>query len=411
MGTTKKLTLLTTTTIAASVLATAAYAGAFALREQSAYYQGMSFAGNGTTNGTISSMYWNPATLAGAGDHITIEAHGSLILPNVEITQTGGANTNNLPTGEIGVDAFIPATYSAYRLNDQIVLGLSVNAPYGLATKAGPDWAGQVYGRTTRIVSYNAAPTVSYEVNEKVSLGLGLQLQYVDVRYTSASGQAAGDPTVVLAGTENSIGVGATAGISFKPFEGTEIGLGYRSPVRQDISGTIGTGGVSADVNLSPLTLPETVTLSAKHTFTEQIRGFATFEWTNWSRVTSYPVTVAANGAEATVINLNYDDGYYLAAGAEYDFNEKLTLRAGVAYEWSPVSDAVRTVRLPDNDRIWTSAGLTFKPKDNLALDLGYTHIFGTDTTISEDSNAPVTFIGTADSQVDIFSAALRYQF
>lgn len=411
MWATKKLTLLTSTAVAASLLATAAYAGAFALREQSAYYQGMSFAGNGTTNGTISSMFWNPATLAGAGDHITIEAHGSVIIPNVKITQTGGTATNIGSSGDIGVDAFIPATYTSYRVNDQIVLGLSVNAPFGLATKSGPDWGGQVYGRTTKIESYNATPTVSFEVNDKLSVGLGLQMQYITVRYTNATGVAAGSSTAILKGTENSLGLGATAGISYKPFEGTEIGIGYRSPVTQNVSGHLdnGAGGYFA-VDLASLTLPEMVTVSAKHTFNDRIRGYATFEWTNWSRVTSYPVTFAANKATATTINLNYENGYYLAAGGEYDVNDKFTVRAGAAYEWSPINDQHRTVRLPDNDRIWASAGFTYKPMDGLSLDLGYTHIFGTDTDIVEDS-AAVSFIGTADSQVDIFSAALRYSF
>ena len=53
------------TLVAAITLATfpAAKAGGFALREHSAYGQGMSFAGV-AAGGSLSSMFWNPATLS-----------------------------------------------------------------------------------------------------------------------------------------------------------------------------------------------------------------------------------------------------------------------------------------------------------------------------------------------------------
>ncbi|ADZ69910.1 Outer membrane protein transport protein (OMPP1/FadL/TodX) [Polymorphum gilvum SL003B-26A1] len=65
-----------------------AAAGGFALREQSSYYQGMSFAGNATSGPSISSVFWNPATITGAGDGFTVEAHNSLILPQAKMNGT-----------------------------------------------------------------------------------------------------------------------------------------------------------------------------------------------------------------------------------------------------------------------------------------------------------------------------------
>ncbi len=84
----KKSVLLASTAVALSMVASSAFAGGFALREQSAYYQGMSFAGNGTTGESISSMFWNPATLIGAGKGLTIETHSSFIMPESDIDGT-----------------------------------------------------------------------------------------------------------------------------------------------------------------------------------------------------------------------------------------------------------------------------------------------------------------------------------
>ena len=55
-----------------------AQAGGFAIREQSAQFQGSSFAGN-AAGGGLSSMYWNPAALGQAGAGFSSESHYSVI--------------------------------------------------------------------------------------------------------------------------------------------------------------------------------------------------------------------------------------------------------------------------------------------------------------------------------------------
>ena len=103
--------------------------------------------------------------------------------------------------------------------------------------------------------------------------------------------------------------------------------------------------------------------------------------------------------------------------GAEYQFSHKLMLRAGVAFESSPVTDAVRGSRLPDTDSVWLSTGATYNWNERLALELAYSHIFLDDAPINLVPGNPNfnpalgTFIGTAHNQVDVISFALRYKF
>ena len=51
-------------------------------------------------------------------------------------------------------------------------------------------------------------------------------------------------------------------------------------------------------------------------------------------------------------------------------------MRGGVGYEISPITDQVRTPRLPDNDRFWASVGLSWKIAPFMRFDLAYTHLF-----------------------------------
>ncbi len=431
-----KALLFTSTAVAASVFAGAAFAGGFALREQSAYYQGLSFAGNGTTGPSISSVFWNPATITGARDGLTVEAHNSFIIPKGEIkgTHTQGANTlgagipaapitTAIDTGDIASDAWVGSTYIAYKLSDSTFLGFGFNAPFGLSTKVeNPNWAGAGYNRSSKVFSLNANPMVGYKINDMVSVAVGAQIQYIDVRLTNSAANPAFVPgSSILSG--DSLSVGFTAGVTVKPMEGTEIGVGFRSAVMHNLSGTVGlpvaSGALAAGTYgiTTKLITPETVTISAKQRITDSFRVLGTFEWTNWSRLEAPKVVLDLNNSVLTSLPFNYKDGYFVALGGEYDFNDKITLRAGAAYEWSPIDTAIRSARLPDNDRIWVSAGGSYTFNDSLSFDVGYTHIFGTDTDINivsghqDFSSTKGSLVGDVESSVDILTASLRYTF
>jgi long-chain fatty acid transport protein len=123
-------------------------------------------------------------------------------------------------------------------------------------------------------------------------------------------------------------------------------------------------------------------------------------------------------GTTAVALPIQYDDGWFFSGGAEYRWTERLTVRGGLGYELSPISDRVRTPRLPDNDKFWASIGLSWKVAPFAHFDLAYTHLWVKDTDINISATsgnpsftAPVAYIGTADSQLDIFSASLVVRF
>lgn len=412
--------------VAITGVASEAYAGAFALREQSAYYQGTSFAGNATSSQSISSMFWNPATIT-AHDGFTSESVSTFIVPTVEINPTSAvAPATTAPSGDIGVDAWIPSSYFGYQVNDDLYLGLAINAPFGLSTKPDQSWGGQYYSRTARIFSLNANPVVGYKVNDMLSVALGVQVQYIKLNIKNALSPALGfatSPSRELKGDD--IGFGFTAGVTYKPFEGTEIGLGFRSSIHHGVEGDVVMPGAFAPLSLvagnnpvdASLNTPELVTLSFNQRVNDQFRVLGTIEWSNWSRLKAPPIVLKSNGSSIGSLALNYEDGWFFALGGEYDWNEQLTFRGGFAYEMSPVSDATRGTRLPDNDRIWASAGMTYTYNDKLSFDLGYTHIFGTDTPINiaaghqDYQSFNGTLVADVDSSVEILSASLRYKF
>jgi len=398
-----------------------AQAGGFAVREQSATAQGYSFAGAASGSGYLSSMFWNPAVITMMPGWNS-EWHLSLIVPRIDINPVAPTPTLGFgSSGDIGQDAVIPTGYSSYQINEMLWVGLSSTAPYGLVTDPRENWAGQAYSRASKIFSVNVNPVVGVKVNDWFSVAVGPSLQYFDISLKRAIPGNPLDPiSIVFPGAPSAaldgddIGFGFTAGVTLTPFAGTTIGIGYRSQVEHDLEGTLSTP-VSRLPITAKLKTPDQVTVGLSQAITPDFTVHAGFEWTNWS-VLGEPDVVGPGGIVPLTIPLNYDDGFFYSLGFDYRLNNQWTLRAGVAYEESPIDTDIRSTRLPDNDRIWASIGASYQWNDKLSFDIAYTHIFSKDTEIRivpghQDYIDPLAFIADVDSSTDIVSVALRYRW
>lgn len=411
------------------ITSAAANAGGFALREQSAHGQGASFAGV-AAGGALSSMFWNPATMT-QQKGIQFEQVFSGIMPYASQTPTAGSTFGALGgVGDSGDDAIVPAGYFSYQVNDRLFVGMSINSPFGLSVSFPDAWAGRNFAENTNVRSYNFTPSIAYEINNWISVGVGVQFQYatggfvtgLPVNGFGVPGAAALTNTADL--QFNGWGYGFTAGVTLTPAPNTTIGIGYRSGINQKVDGSFSLpggplftpafGSTPGPVEMT-LRLPDTVTVGLRHRFSPQWTVLAGFEWSNWSRIGTSAVN-QTSGAPATLsggavtIPLNYKDGYFYSLGAEYDWSPSLTLRSGIAFEKSPVTDDVRTPRLPDNDRFWLSAGLSYKVNNKITLDAAYSHLFVKSTSVSNSLGA-IVYNGTVDAHVDIISLGLKYRW
>ena len=422
----KTSSLLLSIATAAPTLAAAsgaAFAGGFAVHEQSTQFLGSAFAGE-AAGGALSSMFWNPAAV-GQFDGIWSEAAYAVVLPHAEIAALPGSTlVPVLPSdsGDIDRDAVVGASYLSYQLSPNFVFGLSINAPFGELTKSNEIWAGQTLSREAKLETYNFAPTIAYRVVPGLIVGAGVQVEYIRAKLQAAAPLSLSPPTFTGVTTKgDDVGVGFTLGALWEPRAGTSVGLGFRSSIDHTLDGSFKVDGIGENVTAG-LQTPDLVALSLRQALAPQWTALATVEWTNWSRLDKLdtvckaagPPICAGPGSTINSLPLGWHDGWLFSGGLEHAYSQELTLRGGAAYELSPIQNPdERIAQVPDANRIWLAIGASYGLNwcgtwcDSSSLDLAYAHVFIEDASINRTEHG-VTLLANVQSSADVISVGFK---
>jgi long-chain fatty acid transport protein len=156
------------------------------------------------------------------------------------------------------------------------------------------------------------------------------------------------------------------------------------------------------------------------HQLNSQLQLLGDVMWTEWSRIdrlplrrTSGPLVGTPFGTLDTLV-FNFDDTWRFSVGANYKWTNQWTLRAGYAFDESPVPNAeTRSVRLPDEDRHWFSLGATYQLSPSGRIDMGYTFVSIKDAEINNNQTAANKGLvrGTYDANVNILSVSYQHTF
>jgi long-chain fatty acid transport protein len=428
---------ITSSCVALSLLgSTSAQAAGFYIQEQSVRGLGYAFAGSVTALDDPSTAYFNPAGMTQL-DGLRVQGAAHLLIPTSELTNTGSTTPGGggpIAGGDGGnpyQPSPVPNFFATYQFSDSLWGGFGVTAPFGLANEYDSDWFGRYDSIETDLTVIDFSPALAFKVNDALSIGGGINIQYADAKLTSAAFGGGTEGVSTLEG--DSIDFGYNLGVRYQPREGTILGASYRSAVSHELDGRISARGTTnADFDVSgraDLDLPDIATFGASQAINSKWRvmGQATwFGWNNFQDITAITdqnfsilgggITRAPGDVVSSVVQ-NYQTTWAYALGVEYDYSDTWTLRGGVQFDETPTTDLYRTSRTPDGDRTWIAAGATHKLKDNLELDLAATYIFIEDEEINVTRNnsfsAAVANTVSADTEgsVGIIAIGLTYKF
>jgi long-chain fatty acid transport protein len=438
----RSLLVLAVVTVACVFFFAGSAAGSgFAIIEQSAASAGYAYAGAAAVAEDASTVFFNPAgmTLLSGSE---VQLGGHYIVPSAKFENQGSTTVLGTPLtggngGDGGEPALVPNLFYTHRFANKWSAGIGITAPFGLVTEYDDGWVGRYYALKSDLATLNINPSVAYKINDQWSIGVGVSFQRVEVELSSAIDYGTGVARLTNnpAFSQNldgkatfeadDWGYGANVGLIFEPMAGTRLGLHYRSQIDHTAKGDAkfenpaglppGVGRTNSDIE-ADVTLPENVSFSGYHAFNERWAILADITWTKWSRLEELRIKYA-DGRPDSVDTYNWEDSWRYSVGGIFKPMEALELRAGVAFDETPIPNAQRrTPRVPGEDRTWLTFGAGYQFSELIKVDFAYGHLWIDDPKINKDVTDPENtargaLIGEYDSSIDIFSASVSFQF
>ncbi|ENM3721415.1 outer membrane protein transport protein [Vibrio cholerae] len=408
-------------------------AAGFQLAEYSATGLGRAYAGEAAMADNASAQWRNPAMLTYL-EGTQISAGAIYVNPNVDVEGTvnhAQLGKTHASSNDFAHDAVIPNFYLSHQLNEQVALGFALGTNYGMETDLGTEFAASHFGNQASVISKEANLNIAYQILPQLSIGGG-------VRYVMGEGHFGatapaknlirhpvtnnvmtlpkGTTLKYMEGEDNSWGW--QVGSAWQINQDHRLGFAYKSEVVMDFEGHAeGVSYGSYKPGMMSVTLPATAELASFHRLNDQWAIHASINWTDWS---SFKELTAVFPEKSDLIKSeNWEDNYRFALGTTYQYDAKLALRAGVAYDTSAVDDKNRTATIPETDRTWVSVGGSYIATPQLTLDAGFTYIFAKDATINEPRDASDqtaaaiggAFTGNVSGNVWLIGVQANYRF
>ncbi len=414
-----------------------AQASGFQLKENSVQGLGRAYAGASAAPGDCAVVVNNPAAMVDLPANC---AQVDLNIINFE-THFHGSGTDALGApltgnngGDGGLTKPVPATYGTFRLNDDVTLGLSINAPYGFQTEYKDGWIGRYEALLSKLESIDLTGSIGWRLNDQFSIGGSVIVQRTAAELT----QAIDFGTILMAPTNGALlpqeadgfgglkgndwGYGFILGALWKPTPNDRFGIRYHSEIDHVIDGN---GTFLVPSNLVPLlngaftnssgkadfTTPWFASVSWWHDFNDRFSLGADVSFTHWSSFKELRVNYANPAQPDSVSEFDWKNTWFYSIGGDYRLDERWTLRAGIAFDETPTHVGTRTPRVPDNDRKWLSLGVGYRYSDALRFDAGYTRIWVDKAEINHTTPTFSTLVGHSDGKGNVLGIAAQYQF
>lgn len=385
-----------------------ASAGGFQLFEQSASGLGNAYAGSAANAENASTIFYNPAGMTQL-QGVQVSAGVDFVRPSYRFQNNGSTvpstqgvpHVGTLPVNQLSGDGAdggrlgtLPNGYFSLPIGKDLFFGIGFGAPFGLMTDYTNSWLGAAESIQFKVETYNINPSLAYKVNDKVSIGGGLNWQQLNINYsklafgwTSMPALSTSSPMANLSASDSSWGW--NLGALFTLSDSTKVGVSYRSDVKFNLNGqlNVGTSALTSGGQSLPaganITLPDTFILSVAQKLSDRWELLGDVSRTGWAKIPKVDIVNSSTGSTLQTLNTDFRNTWRAALGANYLVSSSTKLKFGVAYDQTPVKGAdTRLVSLPDNNRVWFSTGVQWVPAKGSTIDVGAAYLYVRDAQI-----------------------------
>ena len=363
--------ILITTALLAGVFS---YAGGFRVSLQGVKQLAMAHTSAHTEDASVA--FFNPAGISFIPNKLSVAVGGFGAITEVEY-QSLETLQSYKTENPLGTPLYAAI---AYKVTNNVSVGLSVTTPFGTTVKWADDWTGREVVQKMELKSFYFQPMVSYKFNDWASIG---------VSYIYAKGIVDWDKAVTnLGGTlnindEKATGSGFGVGFYLKPSSNLDLSIAYRSPVIMKADNGVATfTGVPEAVLTSPqlnvgadgqdaftaeLPLVDEYIIGLTYRITPKWLVSADFNYHGWERYSKLTLDFenaqVGNQADKTVLvsPKNFKNAKTFRIGTQYMLTDKLAGRLGYYFDESPYEDKYFIPETPSFDASVFTAGLGYK--------------------------------------------------
>ncbi|MBY6211938.1 outer membrane protein transport protein [Microbulbifer agarilyticus] len=412
----------------AAASAPSAYAGGIMLWQIGTPSLGTASAGWAATPEDAATAFTNPAGTVWR-EGMEVRGAAQALYGDIKFTDDGESNVS----GGNGGNAlgWFPGggVFAAGKLTDNIGWGFATAGNFGLGLDYTDSWKGRRFVQNVDLLSMSLIPSLSWKMNDCLSLGIGLNAMVGYLSYQSAprAGLAGGDAFLRYKDLE--MGYGANAGIMYRPVAGTTFGLTYTSKVEFDFRDNLRLrnfgplfapaverfDGIRTEIDVD---VPPTVTASLQQQMTDSTTFYANLAWQEWSEYAGVSLELGDPVQTSIKVDRGYKDTGALALGIRHEFDQGMLngwyLSTGLALESGMQNTSEVTADTVTN-KTWTiglGAGKELCP--GLTMDIGYNYVSLGDIDIDQQGRPPFSprLQGTyKDAHIQFLGTSVQFSF
>lgn len=431
--------------VAGALVSPTASASGFQINENTAQALGRAYAGREAAGNDASVVLNNPAAMVDF-DTYAVQLDATAIDVYAKFNG-GGTDAIGMPLsggngGNGGGVYGVPAFSFIAPIAQNWRIGFGMDAPYGLKTQYDAGWVGRYQALKSSLKTMDFVGSVAWAASPEFSLGFSVIAQKATIDLSNAVnfGAVLAAPPFNLAPTflpQSADGMaevrgdnwkwGWQIGAEWKPTTQDTLAFDYRAKINHHINGNAyftmpaSVQYVLSQPGVPPLfqntaasgdvATPAVASFSYWHKTLGSVSWGAELSWTGWNSFKQLAISFA-NPAQPNINQYyGWKNTWFGSVGMDYKLSDTWTLRGGIAYDQSPTRNFSRDPRLPDATRRWITVGAGWSPTSQLALNVGYAHLFINNGGINDVSATGDHLVGDFSNSGDLLGISMQYKF
>ncbi|WP_291992990.1 outer membrane protein transport protein [Candidatus Accumulibacter sp. ACC003] len=246
--------------------------------------------------------------------------------------------------------------FLSYSVSPDLKLGFALTGNFGMPLNYDNDWVGRYYVQNTTLLGVSFLPSIAYKVDDKLSLGASVNAMYGKYTNQVAINNVApgfGDGRLKL--EDNTWGWGLNLGMLYEIDPGTRLGLTWNSQIDLDFKASAkfsglapglatvlgNRGALNSDIKVG-IKVPQQVMGSVFTQVNDRWAVLGSVGWQQWSKFGQVQLGINNASTDTSLsTDLDFKDTWHVAAGAQYRISEPWLVNFGLAYDSSMQSGNV----------------------------------------------------------------------